>query len=139
MGLGGRRSSFTQRKSRRGPRVGRRLLVALVGLVLLVGLVKLYGPLAAARRKQEELTRLGLEKATLAAEQERLQSYKRHLASEAGLEGAARREGYVRDGERRLVFIPRANREPASPTRAAGMRTRGVQGSPKSKRPATAR
>jgi hypothetical protein len=112
MGLGGRR--------RRAPRVHRQVFALLVGLVVLLGLIRVLGPLAMARREQEELTRLNLERATLIAEQKRLESYKRQLASEAGLEAAARREGYLREGERRLVFIPQVKPRPASPRPAPG-------------------
>ena len=111
MGVRGRR--------RRGLRIGPRPFWFAVLAVLLVGLVKLYGPLATSRAQQNELARLRLQKASLLAEQQRLQAYKRHLASDAGLERAARREGYVRDGERRLVFVREKSKEPEPAAQAS--------------------
>jgi len=106
----------------RGLRLDRRAFWLAVAVLVAVGLVKLYGPLATARRQQDDLAALHLRKAGLAAEQKRLEEYKRQLASDAGLENAARREGYVRDGERRLVFI-RPDGKPA-PSRSQAGRTR---------------
>jgi hypothetical protein len=97
----------------RGLRIGPRRFWLVVSVVALVGLVKLYGPIALARRQQDELARLRLEKANLLGEQRRLERYKWQLASDAGLEAAARREGYVREGERRLVFVRKADRAPS--------------------------
>jgi hypothetical protein len=105
-------------RRRRGLRVEYRVLRAAVLLVLLLGATKLWGPLATDRRQQDELTKLHLEKATLLAEHNRLQEYKRKLASDTGFEAAARRLGYLRDGERRLVFIPRSEQKPSSPAPA---------------------
>jgi len=90
---------------RHGVRVSSRVFWIAVAVVALAGMVKLYGPVAAARRQQDELSRLRLEKVTLLEEQEGLNAHKRQLACDAGLEATARREGYVRNGERRLVFV----------------------------------
>lgn len=96
-------------------RVSPRVFWAAVGLMVGLGLAKLYGPLASHRAQQTELARLRMQKASLLAEQERLTGYKETLASESGLERAARREDYARPGERRLVFV----REKAKPTATA--------------------
>jgi len=97
---------------RRGLRVDRQVFMILVGLAVALGLAKLYGPLATSRQQQTELARLRLERAGLVAQQERLEGEKRVLATDAGMEAAARARGYVRDGDRLLVFMPRS--KPAS-------------------------
>jgi hypothetical protein len=96
-----------------GPAGGRRrrlilhppVFLLLVGLVLVVAAVKLWGPMCRARQQQEVLARLRTDRATQQEEQRQLQQYKRGQASDAGQESAARRDGYIRDGDRRLVFV----------------------------------
>lgn len=113
-------------------RVEYRVFRAVLGLAILLGLIKLYGPLATSRGQQDELARLRLEKATLVAEQRRLQDYKQKLASDEGFEAVARKLGFVRDGERRLVFIPKREKKASSPApgdKKAGKRAGSVPGS----------
>ncbi len=81
------------------------VFLALVGVALLIAIVKLWGPTATARRQQEDLARLRSEKASLNDEHKQLEDYKRKLASDEGQESAVRRSGYVREGDRRLVFV----------------------------------
>jgi len=91
---------------RRGRRISFSAFYLLASLVLLGAVVKLSQPLGTIRRQQEQLSRLRLEKARLVAERVRLEGYQHGLATERGLERAARREGYIRPGDRRLVFVP---------------------------------
>jgi hypothetical protein len=105
------------RSGGRALRVNRTALLLAIAVVLVVGGAKLAQPLGAARRQQDDLAVLRREKANLEAEQSRLLRYQRELATDRGLERAARREGYLRKGERRLVFTREAT-PPA--TRAAG-------------------
>jgi hypothetical protein len=81
------------------------IFLLLVGAALLVAAFRLWGPAATARRQQQDLDRLRADKVALQAENTELQDYKRKQASEEGRESAARREGYVREGDRRLVFV----------------------------------
>ena len=67
--------------------------------------IRLWGPLSQARRQLEVLARLHAEKAALESEHGRLEKYKRQLASDKGAEAVVRQEGYVKTGERRLVFV----------------------------------
>jgi cell division protein FtsB len=87
-------------------RMHRSVFLALLGLVLIIGAAKLCVPWAEGRRQQEELRELRRQKAELKTEQKQLTHYKRLLASDQGLESAARREGYVRQGDRRIIFVP---------------------------------
>ena len=106
-------------RRRRGLRVEYRILKAAVGLVLVFGLVKLWDPLATNHRQQVELTKLRIEKASLLKEQERLAEYQHGLASDSGFEAAARKLNFIRDGEHRLVFIPKGDKKKtASPAPA---------------------
>jgi hypothetical protein len=82
----------------------------LVVIALLIGLVKFWMPAAAAHRQEAENVRLRREKASLQSEHDQLQSDKQRLASKQGLELTARRAGYLRPGDRRLVFV--AGKEP---------------------------
>jgi len=81
------------------------LFLALVGLLLGIGVAELCRPLADLREQHKNLARLGQEKAALGLETGQLEEHKGYLATEAGQEAAARRQGYVRPGERRLVFV----------------------------------
>jgi cell division protein FtsB len=81
------------------------LFLALVGLMLGIGVAELCSPLADLREQHKNLARLRQEKAALGMETGRLEEHKGYLATEAGQEATARRQGYVRPGERRLVFV----------------------------------
>ncbi len=82
-----------------------RVFLALAGLVIIVGFLKLAGPLATIRTQADRLAQLDMQKASLFAERAELEEQKRHLATEDGQEAAARRQGYLRPGERRLIFV----------------------------------
>ncbi len=101
-----RRPPTGQQKSRRSRRLNWSLFYLLLAAVLAVTLVKISRPLRVIAGQHRELARLQAEKARLTAEMARLEEYQRSLATDRGLERAARREGYVRPGERRLVFVP---------------------------------
>ena len=102
--------------ARRKLRVNRTAFLALVGLVLVVGAAELSGPLGTLRKQRAELARLQEAKETLLAEYGRLASDKRYLATEAGQEQVARERGYLREGERRLRFVPDSEEtEPGAP------------------------
>lgn len=92
------------RSGARALRVNRTAVLLAIAAVLVVGGAKLAQPLGAARRQQDDLALLRREKANLEAEKSRLVHYQLELATDRGLERAARREGYLRKGERRLVF-----------------------------------
>jgi hypothetical protein len=77
-----------------------------MGAVLAVGLVRLYGPLSTIRGQSVRMAQLRATKAGFLAQQTDLEEYKRFLATETGQEAAARRMGYLRPGERRVVFVP---------------------------------
>jgi len=91
--------------SKRKLRVHLPVFLALVAVALLLAAINLWGPMATARRQQEELVRLRAEKVGQQEEGRQLRGYKRKLASDEGQESAARRSGYVREGDRRLVFV----------------------------------
>ncbi len=81
------------------------VFLAVAGTLVVLGLAKLSGPLATLREQDERLSQLRSERDALTAERDRLQRRTRLLATEAGQEGAARRRGYLRPGERRLMFV----------------------------------
>jgi hypothetical protein len=89
-----------------------RVFLLLVGIALVIAALRLWGPAATARRQQQDLDRLRVDKAALQNENAQLQEYQRKQASEGGRESAARREGYVREGERRLVFVKEKEKKP---------------------------
>jgi len=91
-------------KRRRSLRLHRSVFLALVAVVLAVGLSELYGPLSTIRRQHDDLARLRQEERTLLADRRLLEAEKQRLVTEEGQQSAARRRGYVRPGERRLVF-----------------------------------
>lgn len=97
-----------QRGSSRGRRGRKRLrgnvFFCLVLLVLTLGLAKLFGPLGTIRTQTDTMAQLEMKKAALVFEQTELEGYKEYAATEDGREAAARRLGYVRSGERRIVF-----------------------------------
>jgi len=80
------------------------VFIGLVVLVLMLGLAKLLAQLSTIRAQSDRMAHLGMKKATLVFEQGELELYKEQAATEAGQEAAARRLGYVRPGERRIVF-----------------------------------
>jgi flagellar biosynthesis/type III secretory pathway M-ring protein FliF/YscJ len=94
-------------------RINRTALLLAIAVVLAVGSVKLAQPLAAARRQQDDLALLRREKTTLQRDNAGLERYQREVATDPGQERAARREGYLRKGERRLVFTPEPSQTPA--------------------------
>jgi hypothetical protein len=97
-------------------RLNGRFVLLLAVLVLALGLVKLAEPLATVRHQSGHLAQLKTQKAALLAHRARLQERKAELATQPGQEAAVRRRGYVRPGERRLVFVPeeRAQAQPAA-------------------------
>lgn len=96
--------SRREKRRRRSLRLNRSVFLALVALVLAIGLAELYGPLSTLHRQHDELARLRQEERTLLADRRLLEAEKQHLVTEEGQQWAARRRGYVRPGERRLVF-----------------------------------
>ena len=94
--------------SSRGRRGRRRLrgsvFFCLIALALAIGLAKLFGPLGRIREQSDRTAQLEMKKAALVFEQGQLDEYKQYAATEDGREAAARRLGYVRPGERRIVF-----------------------------------
>ncbi|HUU53761.1 MAG TPA: hypothetical protein VMY87_02485 [Armatimonadota bacterium] len=112
------RSSGRGRRGRR--RLRGRVFLGLLALVLVFGLVKLLGPLGTIRAQSDRLAQLRMKKAALLSEQGELERYKEYAATEAGQEAAARRLGYVRPGERRIVFSNEKAREDNDGEEAAG-------------------
>jgi cell division protein FtsB len=86
---------------------------ALAAVVLAIGLVRLYRPFGAIGEQSLRIAQLRAAKANLLAQQAGLESERGFLATDAGQEAAARRTGYVRPGERRLVFVPAGDARPA--------------------------
>lgn len=77
-----------------------------VGLVLAIGLVKLCRPFSVIREQSVRTAQLRATRASLLAEGASLEGERVFLATESGREAAARRIGYLRPGERRVVFVP---------------------------------
>jgi len=99
-------------RGRRGRRrMKRRAFWMLAGAVCAIGMLRLWGPLGAIREQSGRMAQLRGMKASLLSQQASLEEEGRFLATEAGREAAARRIGYVRPGERRLVFVPAASGE----------------------------
>jgi hypothetical protein len=92
-----------RRRGRR--RIRGKVFLGLCGGVLLLGLAWLYEPLGAIRQESDQLALLRMKKAALEQEQADLESYKEQAATEVGREAEARRQGYLRPGERRIVFF----------------------------------
>ena len=111
-----RRPGGRERRPRRKLRLHLPVFLLVLGAILLVAALRLWIPFSNARRQQDEVARLRQQKAGLAAERAQLDEYKHRLASDQGLEASARQEGYVKRGERRLVFVrqkPGAKKTPA--------------------------
>ena len=110
---------------RRPLRLSLPLFISLLASVLLIGSLKLSRPLAAIRRQQRQLASLQLKKSALDREHQRLKREQRFLATEAGQEQLIRQKGYLRPGERRIIFLqaptpklspqPQANEAPSPP------------------------
>ena len=114
-------------------RLNRTVFLLLVGTAAAVGVAKLSAPLKTAWNQQQDLARLREERAALATERTRLQALKRHLASDEGQEQAARRAGYLRPGERRLVFV--RDPEEAAETAEGAEDSRGASAAPDGRSP----
>ena len=95
---------------RRPRRLNRAAFLFLLVAVLSVGIAKLSEPLTTLRRQQRHLASLDLRQSALLKDNHRLHQHQRSLATEAGQQQAARQKGYLRNGERRVVFM----RQPAS-------------------------
>ncbi len=95
-----------KRRGRRTLRLNRAVFLALAAAILTVGLVNLSGPLSARRSQERDLAELRQRRQALLEQRDLLGAEKRRGATESGQEWAARRRGYVRQGERRLVFSP---------------------------------
>ena len=95
-----------KRRGRRTLRLNRAVFLTLVVAVLVIGAANLSRPLATIRSQQQQLAQLRQTQRALLEEHRLLEAEKRHLATEDGQEREARRRGYLRSGERRLVFSP---------------------------------
>lgn len=73
--------------------------------VLAAGMAWLYQPLMTMRQGSDRLAQLRMKKAALEQEEAGLEAYKEEAATEAGREAEARRQGYLRKDERRIVFF----------------------------------
>jgi len=105
------KAEATTRKRRR---IKRSMFLGLAGFVLVFGLVHLARPLLQIRANGDRLAQVRLTKATLEADRDALAEQKAFLATGTGREIAARRQGYVRPGERRLVFCEKEPQEQTS-------------------------
>jgi len=97
--------SARERPSGRKLRIHAPVFLGILGLVLLVAAVRLWGPFSVARRQRAELARLHAQAVALQAEHAQLEQYKRRLASDQGAEAVARQGGYLKPGDRRLLFV----------------------------------
>lgn len=95
-----------KRRGRRTLRLNRAVFLALAAAILTIGLANLSGPLSARRSQERDLEELRQRRQALLEQRDLLEAEKRRGATENGQEWAARRRGYVRQGERRLVFSP---------------------------------
>lgn len=85
-------------------RIRRSVFFGLGGLVLVLGLAHLARPVLQVRTHGDRLAQLRLTKAALEADRAALGEQKAFLATGTGQEITARRQGYLRPGERRLIF-----------------------------------
>jgi cell division protein FtsB len=104
-----------KRRGRRGLRLNRTVFLALAAAVLAIGVANLSRPLATIRSQNQQLTQLRQRQRALLEQRRLLEAEKRRLATEEGQEWAARRRGYLRPGERRLVFSPEDESQPDDP------------------------
>ena len=111
-------------RRRRRLRVHLPVFLMLLGVLFCFAVVRLWGPVMTGRRQHRELLRLKAEKAALRAEHARLEDYRRRMASEEGLEAAARARGYVMPGDRLLKFVPDKGKAAPPPAKAAQPKSR---------------
>lgn len=98
---------------RRGQqRICKRMLWGLCTGVCLLGLAWLAKPLGTIRQQSVSLAELRAREAALLARQQDLERYRRFLSTGKGRETTARRAGYLKQGERRLVFVPEKPKTP---------------------------
>lgn len=95
-----------KRRGRRTLRLNRAVFLALAAAILTIGLASLSGPLGTRRLQEQDLEGLRQRRQALLEQRDLLEAEKSRGATENGQEWAARRRGYVRQGERRLVFSP---------------------------------
>ncbi|MCJ7821666.1 MAG: hypothetical protein MUQ26_01045 [Armatimonadetes bacterium] len=95
-----------KRRGRRPLRLNRAVFFALAAAILTIGLASLSGPLSTRRSQERDLEALRQRRQALLEQHDLLEAEKGRVATENGQEWAARRRGYVRQGERRLVFSP---------------------------------
>jgi len=95
----------SSRTTGRRRRVRTSIFLGLLGLAVMLGLAKLWGPIGQLRVQSDQLTELRFQRAALVGERDDLREYKQFLATEPGQEATARRLGFVRPGERRIVFF----------------------------------
>ena len=95
-----------KRRGRRTLRLNRAVFLALAAAILTIGLASLSAPLSTRRSQEQDLEGLRQRRQALLEQRDLLEAEKSRVATENGQEWAARRRGYVRQGERRLVFSP---------------------------------
>ncbi|MBN1459315.1 MAG: hypothetical protein JXA57_07250 [Armatimonadetes bacterium] len=100
--------------TKRRRRIKYTVFLGLAGIILVLGLVQLARPLLHLRTNGDRLAQLRLTKAALEADEATLSEQKAFLATGTGQEITARRQGYIRPGERRLVFCEEKLQEPAA-------------------------
>jgi len=100
----------TQQSRGRRLRIHRPVVYAVVGLAVALGAAKLWGPVSTARAQADVLGQLRRERADLQQEHGELRRDKIGLASDEGVEMRARRDGYLRPGDRRIVFVRGAHK-----------------------------
>lgn len=102
---------------KRTRRLRQPVLLLLLGALGALSLTQFWTPLSRLRHQQRELAELRVQRATLLAETQHLKRYKQYLATDAGQELAARRLGYLRPGERAVLFFhEEGERAPAVPS-----------------------
>jgi len=106
-----------KRRGRRSLRLNRAVFLTLVAAVLAIGVANLSRPLATIRSQNQQLAQLRQRQRALLEQRRLLEAEKRRLATEEGQEWAARRRGYLRQGERRLVFSPENESQSDDPAR----------------------
>ena len=117
-----------KRQARRTLRLNRAVFLALAVAILTIGLASLSGPLSTRRSQEQDLAGLRQRRQALLEQRDLLEAEKRRVATENGQEWAARRRGYVRQGERRLVFSPAGESRSARRNRRCRQQRNGVPG-----------